>query len=89
MARGATINVSLTPRQMRLVRRQMASGHYGSASQVIHESLGMLFARTPHARTPSARRLQDRLAAGYKATAARDRKLARHWAQLPDAWPEK
>jgi antitoxin ParD1/3/4 len=77
MARGATINISLTPQQLRLVRQRVDSGQYESASELIRESLRMLFQQNRLAAAPSVKRLERRLAAGYKASAARDRKLAR------------
>jgi antitoxin ParD1/3/4 len=39
MVRGATLNVSLTPKLDRYVRSKVASGRYESASEVIRESL--------------------------------------------------
>lgn len=89
MARGATINVSLTPEQLRLVRQTLNSGHYESASEVIRQSLQMMFQVKRPDRPTSASQLKRRLSAGYKAMAARDRKLERDWSKLPNAWPEK
>lgn len=89
MARGATINVSLTPQQLRLVRERLDSGHYESASEVIRQSLRMMFDGNRSQRPPSARQLKHRLASGYRAMAAHDRKLAQDWSKLPEAWPEK
>jgi putative addiction module CopG family antidote len=87
MARDATINVSLTPQQLRQVRERVESGDYGSASEVIRESLRMLFRQRTSPRAP-ARRGERSLAAGYRATAAYDRKFAQEWAELPEAWPD-
>lgn len=39
------MNVSLTPRLERLVKKHVASGRYGSASEVIRESLRLLESR--------------------------------------------
>ncbi|MDP9174772.1 MAG: type II toxin-antitoxin system ParD family antitoxin [Planctomycetota bacterium] len=39
MSRQSTINVSLTERELRLVRARIHSGRYESASEVIRESL--------------------------------------------------
>lgn len=39
------MNVSLTPKLERLVRKHVASGRYGSASEVIRESLRLLESR--------------------------------------------
>ena len=36
-----------------------------------------------------SRSAESSLARGYRATAARDRKLAREWSKVADAWPEK
>lgn len=89
MARGATINVSLTPEQLRLVRQTLNSGHYESASEVIRQSLRMMFHDKRSRHSTTASQLKRRLSAGYKAMAARDRKIERDWSKLPDAWPEK
>jgi putative addiction module CopG family antidote len=89
MARGATINVSLTPEQLRLVRQTLNSGHYESASEVIRQSLRMMFQETRSQRPMSASQLKRRLSSGYKAMTARDRKLERDWSKLPDVWPGK
>jgi putative addiction module CopG family antidote len=79
MTRAATINVSLTPEELRLVHKQVESGHYASASEVIREGLRELFSKDLPMRGLSTRSL----AAGYRATRDHDRKLARDWAQLP------
>lgn len=42
MARASTLNVSLTPRQRRLVDSRVASGRYESASEVVREGLRAL-----------------------------------------------
>jgi putative addiction module CopG family antidote len=89
MARGATINVSLTPAQLRLVRERLDSGHYESASEVIRQSLRMMFEAKSPQPPPSTRQLKQRLASGYRAMATHDRKLARDWSKLPETWPEK
>jgi putative addiction module CopG family antidote len=88
MARGATINVSLTPQQLRLVRQQVNSGQYESASEVVRDGLRMLFGDM-HANTSRHEQLRRELERGYKATARRDRKLANEWAALTEAWPEE
>ena len=89
MAREATINVSLTPRQLRLVREQVESGHYASASEVVREGLRALFGPVSSAGNRTAAEFRRHLTAGYKATAEHDRRLAHDWAELADAWPEK
>jgi putative addiction module CopG family antidote len=86
MAREATISVSLTPEQLRLVRQRVESGRYASASEVIRESLGGLFVKGA---SEPARERKRSLAAAYMATAGHDRKQARDWAQVAEAWPEK
>ena len=89
MPREATINVSLTSRQLRLVRDRVDSGRYQSESEVVREGLRLLFRQDPRDGTAAQRQLLRRLEAGYKQTAAHDRKLARDWAELPEAWPEE
>jgi antitoxin ParD1/3/4 len=42
MARVSTLNVSLTPHQRQLVDDCVTSGQYGSASEVIRDSLRLL-----------------------------------------------
>jgi putative addiction module CopG family antidote len=87
MSREATLNVSLTKQQLRLVKERVHTGHYGSASELVRESLRMLFRQD--ASRPAAHSLKSQLAKAYKASAAHDRKLAREWNQLTDPWPEK
>jgi antitoxin ParD1/3/4 len=89
MGREATINVSLTPQQLRLVRQRVRSGGYASASEVIREGLRVLFKHDQAHDTKPAGSLKDRLAAGYKACARQDRAIAREWAQLGEAWPNE
>jgi putative addiction module CopG family antidote len=89
MSRQATIHISLTPQQLRLVRARVDSGRYGSASKVIRESLQMLLQENRSTARPSVREQQRDLIEGYKATAALDRRLAQEWTQLEDAWPAK
>jgi len=89
MARAETINISLTPRELSLIHRRVKSGHNDSVNEVVREGLQMLFQRNPPISKPSRDQLHRGLAAGYRATAALDRKLARRWAHLPEAWPEK
>jgi antitoxin ParD1/3/4 len=88
MAREATINVSLTPQQLRLVRKQVDSGHYHSASEVVRESLRILF-RQSDSRKTNPSELRRQLERGYKAASKRDRKIANEWAALPEAWPKE
>ena len=88
MSRDATINVSLTPKQLRLLRERVESGDYTSASEVVREGLRMLFQKNRlGVRTPPGK-LRRQLEAGYRATANRDRKLAKEWERLPGAWPK-
>lgn len=87
MAREATLNVSLTPQQLKRVRQHVHSGDYGSASELVRESLRMLFRQNTAKDSPRSR--NSELAKGYKASASHDRKLAREWAQLNDSWPVK
>ena len=42
------MNVSLTPHLEDLVRRQVASGRYGNASEVVREALRLLESRDVH-----------------------------------------
>ncbi|MGA3065463.1 MAG: type II toxin-antitoxin system ParD family antitoxin [Tepidisphaeraceae bacterium] len=88
MSRDASLNISLTSRQLRMVRQRVKSGDYTSASEVVRESLRRLFEPNRPPEHPMPGRLKRQLSEGYKAMAARDRKLARDWAQLPEAWPE-
>ncbi len=88
MARDATINVSLTPHQLRLVRQRVRSGRYQSASEIVRESLRMLFRHSDTGKQSPAE-LKRQLERGYKATSKRDRKIANEWATLPEAWPEE
>jgi len=90
MARSSTINVSLTPRQLKLVRQRVASGGYESASEVVRDSLRHMFGDngSSAARPLSKRSKPSALAAGYKAMASHDRTLAREWSNLPEAWPD-
>jgi putative addiction module CopG family antidote len=87
MARAATINVSLTPSQLKLVRDRVNTGQYESASEVVREGLRRLFS-TPA--NPSSKSLQDELARGYKASSKHDIKMTREWDAInDDTWPEK
>lgn len=90
MARSSTINVSLTPKQLRLVRQRVAQGGYESASEVVRDSLRRMFSDNGSGETrPVAGRAKSTsLAAGYKAMASHDRKLAREWSNLQDVWPD-
>jgi Arc/MetJ-type ribon-helix-helix transcriptional regulator len=91
MSREATINVSLTPQQLRGVRMRVSSGEYQSASELIRDSLRLLFRADridPSGRKPRKKQ-SSQLAAAYRACARRDREIAAAWAQLPDAWPER
>jgi len=89
MARDATINVSLTPHQLRLLRQRVESGHYESASEVVRESLRMLFLQNRPSEHSSGGNLQQELAKGYRATARQDRKTTQEWDALIEAWPTK
>jgi antitoxin ParD1/3/4 len=89
VSRNATLNVSLTPQQLRLVRQRVNSGRYESASEVIRESLRMLFQGSRAARQPSVAQIQRAMANGYQAMETRDRRLAHDWSSLPEAWPER
>jgi putative addiction module CopG family antidote len=88
MPRGSTINTTITAQQMRLIRERVRAGRSRSASDVVRQALELLFERdaTAGSRSVSAQYLKAKLAAGYKAMAAHDRKVAREWAQLDDAW---
>jgi hypothetical protein len=59
MARVATISVSLTPRQLRLVQERVASGGYESASEVIREGLSVLFNKSQSDVCKPSGRLRD------------------------------
>jgi putative addiction module CopG family antidote len=88
MARAASINVSLTRQDLRLIHQQVNSGNYQSASEVVRESLRALF-RQASSRKADSTDLARQLERGYKATSRRDRKMTNEWASLPEAWPEE
>jgi Arc/MetJ-type ribon-helix-helix transcriptional regulator len=88
MARGITIDVSLTAKEFKLVRDQVVQGGFSSESEVIREGLRQTFSRDGAATASSKRRTSDQqLAAAYRAMAVYDRKLAREWSTLNDPWP--
>ena len=87
MARGSTISISLTPRQLRAVKSCVTAGGYESVSAVVRDSLRKFFGNA--APTESPANDTALLARAYKSTAKRDRAIAQAWAQLDDAWPEK
>jgi Arc/MetJ-type ribon-helix-helix transcriptional regulator len=95
MGRAASISISLTPAQLRRVNARVRSGEYRSADELILESLRRCLSEPPE--KPSRRSLlkakvaaaQKNLASAYKATAARDLKLAREWSRLKDPWPHE
>jgi antitoxin ParD1/3/4 len=57
------VNVSLTPELERLVQKKVATGRYGSASEVVREALRLLEEREV-ARTLELRELQQQVAVG-------------------------
>jgi putative addiction module CopG family antidote len=94
MSRDATINVSLTPEQLKLVRARVRSGEYHSASELVRESLRQVFGNRAE-ESPRRSLLKEKLraarknlASAYKATAATDRKTAQEWSNLNDQWPD-
>jgi putative addiction module CopG family antidote len=89
MARAVSINISLTPQELLLIQRRVKSGYNESVAEVVREGLQMLLRQSEPSSKASRDDLHRELMAGYKATAAHDRKLAQQWAQLPEAWPEK
>jgi len=93
MGRGSTINISLTPEQLKLVRQRAVQGGYGSVSEVIRESLRSSLTGTGQnfqsGRKKKLKMSKSKLAEGYRAMRRFDRKTAQDWAQLTDAWPER
>jgi putative addiction module CopG family antidote len=95
MSRSATINISLTPEQLNLVRARVRAGEYHSASELVRASLRQTFERkvadSPRQATLKAklRKARKNLAAAYKATAINDRKIAQDWSTLKDPWPAR
>jgi Arc/MetJ-type ribon-helix-helix transcriptional regulator len=90
MARATTIRVTLTPNELREARERVRSGEYRSLDELFR--LGLRALLRTNGRTNGSRRSfarADRLAAGYAATAAFDRRISREWEAIPDAWPEK
>jgi antitoxin ParD1/3/4 len=57
------VNVSLTPELERLVQKKVATGRYGSASEVVREALRLLEEREV-ARALELRELQQQIAVG-------------------------
>jgi antitoxin ParD1/3/4 len=57
------VNVSLTPELERLVQKKVATGRYGSASEVVREALRLLEEREV-ARALELRELQQQVAVG-------------------------
>jgi putative addiction module CopG family antidote len=88
VARASSINILLTPKQARLIRQQVNSGHFHSPSDVVRKGLDLLF-RQPNPRKSNLTALKDQLEHGYRATSKRDRKIANEWATLAEAWPEE
>lgn len=62
----AIMNVSLTPRLERLVNEKVASGRYGSASEVVREALRLLEERE-QLRHAELERLRRNVGAGLRA----------------------
>lgn len=60
------MNVSLTPRLQRLIETRVASGRYGSASEVVREALRLLEEQEA-LREARLRQLQREVAAGIRA----------------------
>ena len=89
MTRMSSISVELTSAELARVRREVSCGHYGSATAVVRDSLRKLFREKRGVKHPVPRQRNATLAKGYRSAAARDRKLAAEWAELPEAWPEK
>lgn len=89
MARASTIGVSLTAKELKLVRQQIEKGSYESESDVIRDSLRRMFHRhsASSISTRKNRTNPRRLAAAYRAMATHDRKLVREWSKLSDPWP--
>ena len=87
MSRGTSLNVSLTPSELRRVRRHVATGEFTSASDVVREGLRLLFGEERSALSGS--KSSAKLAAAYRACARRDREMADDSSILQDEWPEE
>ncbi len=87
MARGAIIDISLTAKELKLVRERVKTGGFGSESDVIREGLRQLFRQADTKSKRVGRSEFERLEAAYRAMSVQDRKLAREWSGLNDPWP--
>jgi Arc/MetJ-type ribon-helix-helix transcriptional regulator len=89
MTRGMIIGVSLSAKEVKLLRQRVKQGGYLSESDVLRDGLRRMFLRDGHAVAASARTRSDsqRLAAAYRTMATHDRDLARQWSSLNDPWP--
>jgi Arc/MetJ-type ribon-helix-helix transcriptional regulator len=89
MTRRSIIGVSLTAKELKMLRARVHQGGYLSESDVIRDGLRRMFREDGRATIPLGRTRTDsrRLAAAYRAMAAHDRNLAREWSGLKDPWP--
>ena len=83
------MNVSLTPRQIKLIREGIHAGQFGSPNEVVQAGLRALIQPKRAKHSLFSREFERLLASGYKAAAKQDREIAQQWAQLPEAWPAK
>ena len=77
-----------------LRRRETLAAKFVSGAMGVELSDYQATRKLEHSRKSAAIRQKRRLskstlAQGYKATAARDRKMAAQWSELTEAWPEK
>ncbi len=70
-----TININLTPQLEAMVREKVASGRYGSASEVVREAL-RLMQEHDHLRTVKLEQLRSEVRAGIESGSAGELDIA-------------